>query len=206
MLPVWRVPVKCPGRWCPKILIGSCSGRCQRSVQPGVPQRTSRWPPRAALAGRQSHGRHWMNTVPGFHGWPRRHCSGKPGNVQRLGCTMYGIQTYDRYTWTISQNSLRCQLCPHRPIVAGPAGRQFESGMAGRWLLSAAVLWLSVRARQGPGSLVSAVSVIAPHCLTRPALPGNNATGGQSPGGAVSRAKLALHRRRDTAWQREPDG
>jgi len=47
---------------------------------------------------------------------------------------MYGIQTYNRYTWTISQNSLRCQLCPRRSIVAGPAGRQFESGIAGRWL------------------------------------------------------------------------
>ncbi len=91
-------PAKCPGRWCPRILIGSCSGRCQRSVQPGVPQRTSRCPPRAALAGPQSHGRHSMSTAPGFHGWPRRHCSGKSGNAERRGCSMVVFKhTIDSY-------------------------------------------------------------------------------------------------------------
>ena len=87
---------KCPGRWWPRIPRGSCSGLCQRSEQPGVPQRTSRWPPRASLAGRHSHGRQSRNTVPGFQGCPRRHCSGKPGNITRLGCSMSCIQTCDR--------------------------------------------------------------------------------------------------------------
>jgi hypothetical protein len=37
-----------------------------------------------------------MITVPGFQGCPRRHCSGKPGNVEWLGCAMCCIQTGDQ--------------------------------------------------------------------------------------------------------------
>ena len=64
---------------------GWCRGRCQTSLQPGCRQVTSIWPPRAAWAGRQSHGSQLMRTVPGFQGWRSRHSSGMPGYGCPLG-------------------------------------------------------------------------------------------------------------------------
>ena len=47
---------------------GRCSGLHHSSVQPGSPHATLRWPPRADLAGAQSHGSQLMVTVPGRQG------------------------------------------------------------------------------------------------------------------------------------------
>src|SRR5260221_896034 len=58
-----------------------CSGASQVSGQPGLPQRTTMWPPRAFSAGGQSHGSQSIVTRPGAHGCRERHCSGISGKL-----------------------------------------------------------------------------------------------------------------------------
>jgi hypothetical protein len=49
------------------IPIGRCNGESQTSEQPGAPQATLMWPPRAFCAGAHSQASQLIETLPGRH-------------------------------------------------------------------------------------------------------------------------------------------
>jgi hypothetical protein len=186
---------------------GRCRGLHHSSVQPGSPQATLRWPPRAALAGGQSHGSHVIVTVPGSHRCWARQASGKPGSpdcltcpisifkhiIEQLGCGP-GASTGCRLDG--SAGSIRPSRSPRwsRPYRPGSAARP---GGGHRLLRAGGLAGAVVAAHPGRARLCGppAARVAARRRGRRPGYPGAARRGqrGASAGPVRHRQRRAQH-------------
>jgi hypothetical protein len=126
---------------------GRCRGLHHSSVQPGSPQATLRWPPRAALAGGQSHGSHVIVTVPGSHRCWARQASGKPGSPECLTCPISIFKHIIEQLGCGPGAASGCRLDGSagsiRPSRSPRWSRPYRPGSAARagWRSSAASCW-----------------------------------------------------------------